>query len=194
VLTVDREVIGIASYISISVPSEEEDESRFENKIRRFCYRLTDIEWMPVNWRFFNEKYGKPYLVAQNTIEKVGAIIDGWYEDPFGRVPSENYPDISLVSWSTTHNKMVDRVNEIIKKNQLTRTQQSKLRDEVYKSAHTLANYTHRLALEMEEQSEEQALSGFLHEEFESYAYGLEYASQVLDYVGKKVADYIDNL
>jgi hypothetical protein len=33
-----------------------------------------------------------------------------------------------------------------------------------------------------------------LREELEGYAYGLEYASQVLDYVGQEVADYVDNL
>ncbi len=197
VLNLDKEVIGIASFVQFSAPSEEDDDkekARFENKTRRFCYRLTDVAFVPVNWRWYNERFGKPYLVTQHTIESVAAIIDGWYDAPFDPVPHEDYPDISLTSWSTVHNKMVERVNEVIRKNRLSRTQQSKLRDEVYKSAHDLANITHRFSLQVEKQSDEEALTGFLHDELEGYAYGLEYASQVLDYVGKKVAEYIDNL
>lgn len=194
VLNLDKEVIGIASYVRYSEPSKMKEGTQFENKVRRFCYRLTDVKWLSVNWRRYNDKYGKPYLVTQNTFESLAGIIAGWYEEPLGRVTSGNYPDISLIGWSTTHNKMVDRVNDIIQKGHLTRTQQSKLRDEIYKSAHNLANIAHRLAVEVEKQAGEKALSGFLREELEGYAYGLEYASQVLDYVGKEVAEYIDNL
>jgi hypothetical protein len=197
VLNQDKEVIGIASFVRFSAPSEEDEgkeKARFKNQTRRFCYRLTDVQFLPVKWNWYNNKFGKPYLVTQSTIESVAAIIDGWYEDPLGRVPSKGYPDISLTSWSTIHNQMVDRVNEIIEKNLLTRSQQSKLRDEVYKSAHDLANVSHRMAVEVGQQADERALTGFLRSELEGYSYGLEFASQVLDYVGMEVADYIDNL
>ncbi len=197
VLNLDREVIGIASFVRFSAPSEEDEENeekRFESKTRRFCYRLTGVTFAPVNWRRYNEKYGKPYLVTQDTIESLVDIIDGWYEAPFDPVPKQEFPDISLNGWSRTHNKMVERVTMVINKRRFTRTQQSKIRDEIYKSAHDLSNIAHQLALEVEQQAQEKALTGFLRGELAGYAYGLEYASYLLDYVGQKVADYIDKL
>jgi hypothetical protein len=197
VLNPEKEVIGIASYVQFSAPQEEdenEEKARFESTTRRFCYRLTDVQFAPVNWRKYNDKYGKPYIITRDTIESLALIIDGWYDAPFDSVPTENYPDISLTSWASTHNKMVERVNTIMDKGYITRAQQSKLRDEVYKSAHDLANVAHRMSVDVGKQADEKALTGFLRTELEGYSYGLEFASQVLDYVGKEVADYIDNL
>jgi V8-like Glu-specific endopeptidase len=197
VLNLDKEVIGIASYVQFSAPTEEdekEENGRFESKTRRFCYRLTGVKFAPVNWRRYNEKYGKPYFATQRTIESLASIIDGWYEAPFEPVPKQDFPDISLNSWFRTHNQMVDRVQMVIEKGRLTRTQQSKIRDEIHESAHDLSSISHHLALQVEKQSKEKALTGFLRGELEGYAYGLDYASFVLDYVGRKMAEYIDNL
>ncbi len=191
VLNAEKEVIGIASYVQFSSPSEDSDEkdkSRFESKVRRFCYRLTNVEWFPVNWRPYNDKYGKPYVLTQSTFESVVAIINGCIEDPLERVPSDGYRDIGLTSWSTTHNKMVDRLN-IIRKQGFTQTQWKKLRNEYYDSAHGLANIAHRHAMKLAGESDDAALSGFLKAELDSYAYNLEYASRVIDYVGKTVAE-----
>ena len=41
VLNLDKEVIGIASYVRYSAPSKMKEGTQFENKVRRFCYRLT---------------------------------------------------------------------------------------------------------------------------------------------------------
>lgn len=194
VLNTDKEVIGIASYVRYSQPSKMKEGTQFENKVRRFCYRLTDVRWFPVNWRFYNKKYGKPYLETRSTMEAVFAIINHWYEDPFDRVPTENHPDPSLNRWSSAHNKMVDRVAEIARKRGASRSQLNKVRDEVQHSAHDLASISKRLAREMEEQSEDPALTGFLRDEFEGYAYGLAYASEALEYAGKAIADHIDGL
>lgn len=194
VLNMDQEVIGIASYVRYSEPSEMKEDTKFENKVRRFCYRLTDVNFAPVNWRTYNEKYGKPYLETQSTIDSVVAIIEEWGEEPFGRVPTDNLPDISLNRWSSKHNKMVERVSEIIRKQRASRSTLNKLRDEIHQSARDLSNISHRLAIEMEDKAEDPALTGFLREEFESYAGGLEFISEVLELAGQEIADYIDNL
>ena len=194
VLTLDKEVIGIASYVRYSQPSKMKEGTRFENKVRRFCYRLTDVRWMPVNWGYYNRKYGKPYLETSHTIDSLGGIIGGWYEDPFARVPTGDQPDMSLHRWAATHNKMVERVADIKRKGFVSRSQLNKIRDEVQGSAHALSVISKRLSMDMEDQSKDPALTGFLRDEFEGYAYGLQYASEVLDYAGKWMADYIDNL
>jgi len=194
VLTLDKEVIGIASYVRYSEPSTMKEGTKFENKVRRFCYRLTDINWFPVNWRYYNSKYGKPYLEVQNTMDSLGAIIGDWFEDPFTRVSTGNHPDMSLNRWAANHNKMMDRVTAINRKGYVTRSQLNKIRDEVQASAHDLSAIAKRLSMDMKEKSEDTALTGFLHDEFEGYAYGLQMASDVLDEAGQWLADYIDGL
>ncbi|MBN2164343.1 MAG: trypsin-like peptidase domain-containing protein [Pontiellaceae bacterium] len=184
VLNLAGEVIGIASYVQFSAPSEDDDENTkngFEKKTRRFCYRLTDVKFAPVNWRFYNEKYGKPYLSTQNTVETMATIIGGCLEKPLDRVPTDGYHDISLVTWANTHNRMIDKFKENHRRQQLF--------DNFYASVHKLSGVAHRMSLSVEEQSKERSLTGFLRDELESSAYGLEYAAQILEYVGQKVAE-----
>jgi len=194
VLNADKEVIGIASYVRYSAPSKENEDAEEEDKVRRFCYRLTGVEFVPINWRSYNERYGKPYLVTQSSMESMMGIIQGWGDEPFGRVPTENLPDISLNSWSHKHNKMVERVDEVIRRNRASRSTLNKIRDEIKQSAHDLATVSYRLSTELGKKAEERALTGFLRKEFESYASGLEYISELLEEAGQDIADWIDSL
>ena len=191
-LNTNKQVIGIASYVQYSDTSKMKEGTKFENSVRRFCYRMDNVQFSPVNWRRYNEKYGKPYLVAQSSIESVFEIINNWYDDPFSRAPTRNLPDSSLHSWARKHNVMVDRVNKI-RKSGGSRTQLAHVRDEVQQSAHDLAVVMHRLATDMQKIADDPGLTGFLREEFGGYAGGLEFASEVLDYVGEEIADWIDS-
>ncbi len=194
VINTNKEVIGIASYVYSPEPNWINEGTKFENQVRRFCYRLTNVKFTPVNWRTYNEKYGKPYLATQNTIDSVLAIVIGWGEDPFRRVPTNNLPDISLNSWSANHNKMVERMADIIEKNSGSRSAFNKLRDEISQSATDLSNIMRSLSSDMKKMAKDPALTGFLQGEFESYATGLEYLSKILNLAGQEIADYIDSL
>lgn len=193
VLNEEMKVIGIASYVKYSDTNRMKEGTKFENAVRRFCYRLDGVDWAPVNWRVYNEKYGKPYLSAQGTIDVVFAIINGWYDDPFGRVPTDNLPDSSMNSWARNHNEMADRVGKIVQKNGGSRSQLAKVRDEIKQSAHSLSVITHRLSLEMGKQSEDPSLTEFLRTEFEGYTEALDFTSAVIDQVGEEISKYIDN-
>jgi hypothetical protein len=84
VLDQNQNVIGIASYVKVSwIPpskKEKDDQSEAEkekakSKTRRFCYRLTDLEWQRVKWKSYNNKYGKIYCNADATTTSIFNII-----------------------------------------------------------------------------------------------------------------------
>jgi hypothetical protein len=194
ILNKEMQVIGIASYVKYPDEDEMKEGTKFEGTVRRFGYRLDGVEWGAVNWRQYNDKYGKPYLIAEGTIDAVFEIINNWGDDPFAHAPTENLPDISMNSWARKHNKMADRVQKIVNTQQGSRTQFAKIRDEIKLSAHELAVITHRLSLEMGKQADDPALTEFLRTEFKEYTEALEYYSGELEAAGEEISTYIDNL
>jgi hypothetical protein len=173
VINRDREVIGIASYVKFSQPTRMTEGTPFEDKTRRFCYRLTGDKWVKVNWKKYNEKYGKPYQETVMMVETVFALISGLFEEPFGRV-KESYPDADLARWSSQHNRAVSSSG-------------TQRRREVGKSTKALSNYCERKARVLEMKLESRDLTGFLRDEFETYLYLLEYASEAIDFFNTKL-------
>lgn len=194
ILNKEKQVIGIASFVKYPDADKMKEDTKFEGSVRRFGFRLDGVEWVTVNWRQYNEKYGKPYLAAVGMSEAVFEIITGWGNDPFAHAPTENLPDSNMNSWARKHNQMADRVQKIINTQKVSGTQLAKIRDEIKQSAQELAAIIHRLSVEMGKQANDPALTGFLRTEFEEYTKALEDNSAVVKAEGEALSKYIDSL
>lgn len=173
VINANREVMGIASYVRFSRPSKMTENTPFEDKTRRFCYRLSGDRWAPVKWKQYNEKYGKTYLETVVMVETVYEVVTGLFEKPFG-VVTENPADADLARWSSQHNRAVSSSG-------------SQRRREVGKSTEALSDYCERKARALELKLRNRDLTGFLREEFEGYKYSLEYAAEAIDFFNTKL-------
>lgn len=107
VLNLDQEVIGIASYVRFSGNSRSKEGTQFENKTRRFCYRITDSRWVPVNWGKYNKKYGTLYFKNEQLVGCMENIYAGWKDDLTNRVDLDNGSDRRISAWSQTHNNIL---------------------------------------------------------------------------------------
>ena len=190
VLNLDKEVIGIASYVRYSTPTKQKEGTQFENKVRRFCYRLTDVRWARVNWKKYNAEYGNTYRETEELVESVLDVVNGWYDDPFGPV-SDNQSDYDLRKWSNEHNRMVSRIVRLSDKGRATvnelNSTNKQIRNDIGDSAEALSEFCKRRARFVEFTTGKSDLTGFLRDEFEGSVYRLEYASEAIDYFGTKL-------
>ncbi len=173
VINAHREVMGIASYVRNSRPSKMTENTPFEDKTRRFCYRLTGGAWIPVNWKQYNEKYGRTYQETVAMVATVYEVVTGLFEEPFGRV-TEDQRDAGLANWTSQHNRAVSGSG-------------TQRRREVGKSTEALSDYCRRKARSLELTLRNRDLTGFLRDELEGYRYSLEYAAEAVDYFNTKL-------
>jgi hypothetical protein len=186
VLNLDREVIGIASYVRSF--SDDEDGS----KTRRFCYRLTGSEWRTINWKKYNDKYGKLHRDNQELIESIIEIANVWYGDPFNRVSAGEHPDSGLKKWSTSHNHMVNRIGRMREKGRATQHEldnvNKRIRKDMSDSADALSTVCRNRARQMHFLAKQKELTGYLRNEFTSFAERLESAADEIDLYGSELA------
>ena len=173
VLDKDRNVIGIASYVRVSQPSRMTENTRFENKVRRFCYRLDGVIWTPVNWKKYNEEHGKSYRETEALVESLISIHNGLFEDPFGTIP-ENTSDSELKKWSSEHNRMIKHGG-----NQLKR--------DLGNSTEELSTICERQMRRIKTTLGKNDLTEFLRDEYEGFSYVLERVVENLDYLNTKL-------
>ena len=107
VLDSDQRVVGIASYVRFARPSRMSKGTRFENKTRRFCYRLSGCDWIKVDWRSYNKKYGKPFVENEQFVQAVVHVFEQWGEELSGpvEIPSASFRD--LKNWAQAHNHLL---------------------------------------------------------------------------------------
>lgn len=60
-LNAEKEVVGIATYSRKFSKHAMKTGTRFDNTKRHFCCRVGKNDWIPVNWKTYNRKYGKEY-------------------------------------------------------------------------------------------------------------------------------------
>ena len=173
VLNLDMEVIGIASYVRTSQPSRMKEGTQFENKVRRFCFRLNKVRWARVNWKKYNAEYGMAYRETAAMVESITTVVNGLYDEPFGRV-AESYTDSTLANWSTRHNRAVNNSG-------------SQRRTEVDKSTKALSDLCKRRARSLKLKLEKNNMTEFLRKESEGYMYSFQYASEAIDYFNAKL-------
>ncbi len=189
VLNPDKEVIGIASYVKFSGKREDDDE---EEEARRFCYRLTGVEWMPVNWKRYNAEYGEVYLETDALVDSIFEVVGGWSSDPFGPVSNE-HRDYDLKKWAKAHNDMVDRIVRLSDKGRATQHEldniNKQISNDIADSAEALSEFCERKSRHMEMKLSKKDMTGFLRDEFEGYVYSLKYASSAIDNFGDELSD-----
>jgi hypothetical protein len=194
VLNLEQEVIGIASYVRYSDNSKMKEGTRFENQTRRFCYRLTDVQWKAVNWKKYNDKYGKLYKENEILIDSIFEIANLWYEDPFSKVTADEHPDMGLRKWSTSHNHMVNRIVRMRDKGRATPHQldntNKQIRKDLGDSAEDLSTVCRGRARQMRLLAAQRELTDFLHKEFEGFAYRLDYAAKQIERYGDKLSAF----
>ena len=173
VIDKDKKVIGIASYVLSSHTTWMNENTRFENKARRFCYRLTDTRWIPVNWRNYNETYGNTYRENEALVDALFNVINGMYDKPFASV-SANCSDNELKKWCDEHNRVIGRRGD-------------QLRRDIGNCAEALSGYCQRRAHSLEDKLDKRDLTAFLREEFEGFVYAYESASDAIAYFGTKL-------
>jgi hypothetical protein len=187
VLNQDRKVIAIASFVRTYKSSKDkkkksgkkDDDEEGESKVRRFCYRLTDVEWKPVNWKKYNAKYGELYNKSQQLVGSVFGIVIVWSNDPLAYVDAENHPDSDVRKWAVSQKYLADHFK---KRNKSLKQMKKDLRD----SAGTLSMVCSKRARQMHLLAGQKELTGFLKDQFSQFGYNLEYISELLEEVAKR--------
>ena len=114
VLDLNKEVVGVASYVRFSRSSRIKKGTRFNKKSRRFCYRLGNSEWIAINWKEYNKKYGNSY---QENGELIHSLWDVYLSLRKHRRGSGIGPDRQaypmVLSWVKSYNRKVDREERI---------------------------------------------------------------------------------
>lgn len=193
VLNLDKEVIGIASFVRFSTDKKTEDDEEPKTITRRYCYRLTGVQWKAVNWKKYNDKYGAAYLENDALINEIFEIIWAWFNNPFIKVSTENHPDSGLLKWAKNHNQVVSRIERIsntrISQHQLDNTNKQ-IRKDLIDSADALAKVCTDRARQMRFFSNQKELTGFMRKEFLRLAERLDNASEQLDDFGKELESF----
>ncbi len=186
VLNLDKEVIGIATFVRFHL--DDEDGS----KTRRFCYRLAGNEWETVNWKKYNDKYGKLYRENSTLVDSILEAAYIWYSDPFGRMTAENHPDSDLRKWSEEHNHIVNRIMRLhdkgrCSKHELDNTNRQ-IRQDMADSAAALSAVCRKRARQMRMLARQRGLSSFLRSKFENLSDRLEANAKIIDRYGEKLS------
>ncbi|RKX39449.1 MAG: hypothetical protein DRP64_14245, partial [Verrucomicrobia bacterium] len=183
VLNQNQAVIGIASYVRVLWEPSSEDEDEKENeeekegeeedepksKTRRFCYRLTDLEWQPVKWKDYNNKYGKLYRNSEAMSANVFDIISIWADAPLEKIPNNDGMPRDLAEWIKRH-------NDIIARYQRREFKKKSFLNAYSESLKILSKTCHDRSRRARMFSSQRELTGFLRKEFQSQANSLEYA------------------
>ncbi|MCF7849700.1 MAG: serine protease, partial [Kiritimatiellales bacterium] len=107
VMNLERKVIGAASYIKLPRKTSDTKGTRFENQTRRFCVRITGARWMPVNWKKYNESWGKTFRESNEFMDDVLFVLSGMNQFPPQALSCRKGADRTL-------GKCVDKYNEAI--------------------------------------------------------------------------------
>ncbi|RLA42373.1 MAG: hypothetical protein DRQ97_14090 [Gammaproteobacteria bacterium] len=180
VLNIDQEVLGIASYVRKSDTHAMKEGTKFENRTRRFCYRLTGNQWKPVNWKQYNDKYGRFYY--QNTLFTDGVIevLTNWGDTPRDRISISENPEKSLVSWTKSHNELIEKYSH---KTRIFASEYSGSLKKLSESCSSRARQTRLF-------SEQRELTEYLREELDSQSVTLDYIAKLLVRISKRAKDY----
>jgi hypothetical protein len=180
VLNPEQEVIGIASYVHIGSTTLMNKGTIFENKTRRFCYRLSKNDWKKVSWRSYNKKYGKTYLENERFKEDVFHFFEQWGKDLRTTLDLEPEACKELQSW-------VDAHNTLILKKARKRGSRASFRSKYAESLRRLSRLSTKRANQIRTFSEDPNLTEFLRKESEAQIYSLDSVKDACKYVESKI-------
>ena len=186
--------IAEATVVRVSeIPSEDdkqEDEGDEENgkvstpktETRRFCYRLTGVEWQPVKWKEYNNKYGKLYHTSETISANVFGILAIWGDSPLEKIPMNDDMADDLAKWVKRHNDIIDRFER-------RKYTQNSFVNAYSESLEDLSKTCHDRSRRIRMFSTQRELTEFLREEFERNAYALEYAGYFIQAIADDIED-----
>jgi len=184
VLNISQEVLGIASYVRESNTHAMKEGTKFEDRTRRFCYRLTGNQWKPVNWKKYNDKYGKFYRQHAMFTDGVIELLINWGDTPKDRVGITENPEQSLVSWIESLNAMIGKYGGSGKKKQFA----GEYSESLHRLSESCSSHANQIRAFSDQQRRE--LTGFLRDEFDMLATTLDSFAKLLVYSSKRVQDY----
>jgi hypothetical protein len=189
VLNLDRKAIGIASFVRWKTNDDAGEETR------RFCYRLTGDRWGAVNWKKYNDAYGKQYRETEELLNSIFDIINLWYSNPSSRISASSTTQASLRRWTEEHNGMVDKIEKMLDKGEATQKEldsiNRKIRNDLIDSADELSRIcTDRARALRMIAAKQRDMTGFLHGEFTNFAERLDNMSVYVAGYGKWLEDY----
>ncbi|MBN2703812.1 MAG: trypsin-like peptidase domain-containing protein [Pontiellaceae bacterium] len=186
VLNDKQQVVGVASYVHFSEDEEGEETTK------RYCFRLDGSEWAAVNWKQYNEDYGREYRETEALIDSIFEIIIAWGDDPYGYVPSD-YKDYDLQKWAKDHNGMVKKITRLSEQGSGTQKEVDKTNKQISRnineSAMTLSAFCVRKSKHVSMKLESKDLTGFLRNEYENYVGALKRASGTIEEYGKALSE-----
>lgn len=182
ILNMDQEVLAIASYVRKSNTHAMKEGTKFENRTRRFSYRLTGNHWQPVNWKKYNDKYGKFYRQNALFTDGVIEVLIHWGDTPRDRISITENPEKSLVSWVASHNKIIATHGHS--------KQKKRFAAEYSESLKQLSENCRSRARQIHMFSEQRKLNGFLRDELDEQAFTLNDIANLLDHIGNRAQDY----
>ncbi len=182
ILNIQQEVLGIASYVRKSRTHAMKEGTQFENRTRRFCFRLTGNQWKSVNWKKYNDKFGRFYHQNALFTDGVIEVLTEWGDTPRDRISVVEHPEKSLISWVTSHNQII--------KIHGGPTQKKRFAAEYSKSLKTLSDTCARRARQTRMFSEKNKLTGFLRDELSRQASTLEWMAKLLTRISHNAQDY----
>ena len=174
-LDTNQTVVGIASYVRFATTSRMSKGTRFENKTRRFCYRLSGNEWIKVNWKAYNEKYGKAYVANERFVKGVIHVFEQWGDDLDGTIDLASGSPRRLESWVQSHNAILSQAH----RNGSSRS----FLEKYIKSTGNLSRLCTAEANRIRPLSRDRNLTDFLRNETESQIYTLESVKDGCRYV-----------
>jgi hypothetical protein len=175
VLDRDQKVIGIASYVRFASTSRITKGTRFENKTRRFCYRISGNEWVKVNWKSYNEKYGKAYVANEQFVNGVIHIFEQWGEDVKGTIELSASSSRRLENWVQSHNALIAAKNR--------QGSRRSFLGKYVKSTKSLSHICTTKANQIRLFSKDRNLTDFLRNESETQVYTLETVEDGCKYI-----------
>lgn len=187
VLNLDREVIGIVSYVSWNNDDDDGSETR------RFCYRLTGGQWDAVKWSKYNDKYGKLHSENEAMVQSIFDIVHSWFSSPYSRMSTEGMRDLSLQKWATSHNHMINRIRRMSEQKTATQREldqvNKRIQNEMRDSAEALSSVCRDRARQMRFLATQKELTGYLQNEFINFAERLEGSANGIERYGNELAD-----
>ena len=168
ILNLEGQVIGIASQVRESRSHAMKEGTKFENRTRRFCLRLSGITWKAVNWKKYNAAFGKSYRTNEQLVESTFDILVDWQKKPFKSISLEAPSDRNLTSWAKSHNAVIQKHGNSSAKRKKHAAYSESLQE--------LSEVCRSRSRQLYMRTEHRDLTGFLRNEIDAQASSLEYA------------------
>jgi len=196
VLSTNMQVVGMASYISLKKRKEkkDEDEKEEEYESHHFCVPLLrNHKWIPINWKTYNRRYGKPFLENEQIFDPILGVVQKWIENPYRYISIGKCRDPEIEEWLELHNGMISRLVLFSKRDRVTELELSRANRGIHSSLNLEAEMLVEICKKYRKKIGFRALSfahepsGFVQREYEQYLDYLEHAELAIPFIRRRL-------